>query len=169
MLSQTEWQNSFSVWCSPSSILRYYSRKSKWTYARWWIGRGGSNLWSPWPFLMTFLSGTTYILLWCNTTWFDRCSLTFRMNIWPPFSGSKSNPSKWPGRSRFCLLSTCLTCSSALKIEAVCSSETLVNFYWITWCYITEDTTLHSHCCENLLNVKISDRPFEAESDHWGL
>lgn len=29
-------------------------------------------------------------------------------------------------------------------------SETLVNFQWITRCYMSEDTNLHIHCCECL-------------------
>jgi hypothetical protein len=36
-----------------------------------------------------------------------------------------------PGRSF--LLNTCLAYSLTLKMEAVCSIEMLVNFYWTTW------------------------------------
>jgi hypothetical protein len=38
------------------------------------------------------------------------------------------------------------TYSSTLKLEAVCPSETQVNFYWTTWHNITEDSNLYSHC-----------------------
>jgi hypothetical protein len=35
-------------------------------------------------------------------------------------------------------------------MEAVCSSETSVNFCRTTQCHNTEDSTFHSHCCDNL-------------------
>jgi hypothetical protein len=47
-----------------------------------------------------------------------------------------------------------------LKLEAVLSSETLVNFHQTTRCYIPEDSTRHSHHFENLksntLNLRSS-------------
>jgi hypothetical protein len=39
---------------------------------------------------------------------------------------------------------------STLKMEAMCSSETSVNFYQATRHRIPEDTSVHSHRCENL-------------------
>jgi hypothetical protein len=38
----------------------------------------------------------------------------------------------------------------ALKMEAICSSETSVDFQRNTRRYITEESTIHNHCCENL-------------------
>jgi hypothetical protein len=35
-----------------------------------------------------------------------------------------------------------LAYSSFLKMEAVCSSETSVNFHWTAWCYVPEDNTV---------------------------
>jgi hypothetical protein len=35
-------------------------------------------------------------------------------------------------------------------MEAVSTSETLVNLYKTTQCYIREDSHLHTHCHENL-------------------
>jgi hypothetical protein len=35
-------------------------------------------------------------------------------------------------------------------VEAICSSETSVDFQRTTQCYIPEDSTLHNHRCENL-------------------
>jgi hypothetical protein len=47
-------------------------------------------------------------------------------------------------------LVSCLAYSSTLKIEAIYSYETLVEFQRDTWRYIPEDITLHNHRCENL-------------------
>lgn len=41
------------------------------------------------------------------------------------------------------LLVTCLVYSSALKLEALCSSQTSVNFCWTIWWHFPEDTILH--------------------------
>jgi hypothetical protein len=46
-------------------------------------------------------------------------------------------------------LVSCLAYSSTMKMEAMCSSET-VDFQRIAWRHIPEDSTLHNHCCENL-------------------
>jgi hypothetical protein len=40
-------------------------------------------------------------------------------------------------------------------MEAICSSETSVDFQRITRRYIPEDSTLHNHRCENLKFYKI--------------
>jgi hypothetical protein len=37
-----------------------------------------------------------------------------------------------------------------ILMESVSSSETLANIYQTTWCYIPEDSHLHTCCCENL-------------------
>jgi hypothetical protein len=39
----------------------------------------------------------------------------------------------------------CCSAYSTLKTEAICSSETSVDFQQTTWCYIPEDSTLHNH------------------------
>jgi hypothetical protein len=39
---------------------------------------------------------------------------------------------------------------SSWQAEAICSSETSVDFHQTTWRYIPEDRTLHNHRCENL-------------------
>jgi hypothetical protein len=64
----------------------------------------------------------------------NRSLPAFRRNTLPPFSGSKS----------------AIQASRKLKMEAICSPETLVDFYQTTRCNITEDSTLHSHFRENL-------------------
>jgi hypothetical protein len=35
-------------------------------------------------------------------------------------------------------------------METVHTSRMSVNFYQTAWCYITDDSTLHCHCCGNL-------------------
>jgi hypothetical protein len=40
--------------------------------------------------------------------------------------------------------------SLTIKMEAVYSPKTLVNFYQTTWCHIPDNGTLHSHHCETL-------------------
>jgi hypothetical protein len=37
-----------------------------------------------------------------------------------------------------------------LKMEAIYSSETIVDFQWTTRRYIPQDRTLHDHVCENV-------------------
>jgi hypothetical protein len=37
---------------------------------------------------------------------------------------------------------SCLAYFFTLKLEAICSSETLVDFQWATWHYIPEDSTV---------------------------
>jgi hypothetical protein len=154
MLSQTE--NDRTISQHDGTLVpysRYYSWKSKWTYTRWWIGRGGSNSWSPWLFLMTFMSGTTYQ----STITFNDvtpCSLIevnlhFEWIYGLHFQGQRATQASAQEEAGFvCYLPhTCLAYSSTVKTEAVCFSETLVNFCQITWHYIVEDSTLHSPCC----------------------
>jgi hypothetical protein len=48
---------------------------------------------------------------------------------------------------------TLVSCSAyflTLKMEAVCSSGSSVDFQWTARCYITEDSPLHNHPYENL-------------------
>jgi hypothetical protein len=42
----------------------------------------------------------------------------------------------------------------ALKMEVICSSETLVDFHHTTWHYNPEHVTLHSHGCHDLKSNK---------------
>jgi hypothetical protein len=49
-------------------------------------------------------------------------------------------------RAAWFLLATCLAYSSIPKMEAACSSETSVNFYYrTTWRYLPEDCIPHRH------------------------
>jgi hypothetical protein len=53
------------------------------------------------------------------------------------------------------MLVFCLTYSLALNMDAIYSSETSVDFHRTTQRYISEDTTLHNHRCENLKSNKL--------------
>jgi hypothetical protein len=103
----------------------------------------------------------------------------FRRNVLSSSSGSKSKPRKKPGRSRgqaacfsachlLSRLVFCLAYSSILKMEAVCSSETSVEFQRTTRRYIPEDRTLNNHRCWNLTSHVLAFRwlfglPFHSE------
>jgi hypothetical protein len=72
----------------------------------------------------------------------------FRKNISPPSSGSKNKSSKISA-SKLAPAFTLVSCSaSTLKTEAICSSETSVNFQRTTWHYIP--STLHNRRYEKL-------------------
>jgi hypothetical protein len=68
----------------------------------------------------------------------------FQTNILLPSSGLKSKLSKQISKQEqsLCLLFDSLAYSSALKMEAVCPSERLVNFSQTTWCNIPEGSML---------------------------
>jgi hypothetical protein len=68
----------------------------------------------------------------------------------------------------FYMVTACLTCSSALKMKALCSSETPMNFHLATRCYVTENSILHSHYCKNhgYRKLILSSLPVELFSKH---
>lgn len=47
-----------------------------------------------------------------------------------------------------------LQAEKSLKMDTQCSSETSVNIDQVTQCHMPKDTTLYSHYCENLINLK---------------
>jgi hypothetical protein len=51
-------------------------------------------------------------------------------------------------------LVSCSAYSSTLKMEAICSSETSVDFQRTTRRYIPEDSNIYNHRCENLKSYK---------------
>jgi hypothetical protein len=61
--------------------------------------------------------------------------------------GREKSTSKFLLAACFMLVS-CLPYFLALKMVAICSSETLVDC--TTWCYMAEGRTLYSHLCDNL-------------------
>jgi hypothetical protein len=46
-------------------------------------------------------------------------------------------------------------------MEAICSSETSVDFQRTTWRYIPEDSTIYDHSCENLKSYEEQARYHE--------
>jgi hypothetical protein len=48
------------------------------------------------------------------------------------------------------MLVSCVAYSPTLKMEVTYSSETSLDFQWITWRYISEERNLHNHRCEKL-------------------
>jgi hypothetical protein len=114
-----------------------------------------------------------YCLLGYNTVWSVENQPAFRRNILPPSSGSKNKVSKKP---ELCLppaftLVSCSAYSSTLKMEAICSSETSVDFQRTTQRYIPEDGTLHNHRCENLKSyiTKLFSKIWGVHSGIWKL
>jgi hypothetical protein len=70
---------------------------------------------------------------------------TVRKNISPPSSESNNKPIK-----KLLLPVSCFLILATLKMEATCSSETLVDFQRTIRRCIPKDRTLHNHRCENL-------------------
>jgi hypothetical protein len=75
-------------------------------------------------------------------------------------AGGKRLPLKRRLKPASKLLATCFLVfaeliSSTLKMEAVCSSETLVETQRTTSRHIPDDNTLHNHCCENLKSYTV--------------
>jgi hypothetical protein len=98
-------------------------------------------------------------LLRCDAVQSGRNSLTFRRNLVPPCLGSKIKPSKkqtaiWT-ESSSCLLSI----YSPLKMEAVRSSETSVNFYRTAWRHILVVFTVYRW---------VQQRPSVVPLFNWG-
>jgi hypothetical protein len=56
----------------------------------------------------------------------------------PPSSGT-NKPSKIP------------LWKQVLKMEAVCSTETVVDFHWTAWYYFPEDSTLDTAFCATVM------------------
>jgi hypothetical protein len=83
-----------------------------------------------------------------------RCPHPLLLALWP--SPDTDLPHRF-GRALLCQTCTLylhrflrMASLIALMMEAVQTSETLVNSYQSTWRYNPEDSHLHSHCCENL-------------------
>jgi hypothetical protein len=79
-------------------------------------------------------------------------------------SGLNNKPSKKQGESTSSYWLLAWFNFSFVKTEAVCSSKTPVNFYSSARLLIPEDSTLHSHYCENLISKIFSCCPVT-----WGL
>jgi hypothetical protein len=53
------------------------------------------------------------------------------------------------------MLVSSLSYHRTLKIEAIYSSETSIDFQQTTWRHIQEDRTLHNHRCDNLKSLDL--------------
>jgi hypothetical protein len=86
-----------------------------------------------------------YLLLRCDG------SPTFRRNVLPPSSGSKT-PSRSGVQAQLVPLADYLHGSAGLnlKLEAIRSFGTSVNVYRTARRHISKDSPLHSHRCEKL-------------------
>jgi hypothetical protein len=79
-----------------------------------------------------------YYLLGYNAVKSVESRPTFRRKIYPPSSESKNKSSKIPAQKQVASRAT------TLKMEAICLSETSVDFLRITRRYIPEDNTPHN-------------------------
>jgi hypothetical protein len=95
-----------------------------------------------------------YHLLGYNAVQSVESQPTFRRNILPPFSGSKNKQAELCLPPAYTLVS-CSAYFSTMKMEAICSSETSVDFQRTTRRHTPEDSTLHYHRCENLKSYKL--------------
>jgi hypothetical protein len=91
-------------------------------------------------------SSEEYDCLGCNVMQFSNSPPTFRRNEWPPTAGSKSKPSEISNKQA---LVSCLAYTWNLKMEAISSSETSVDFYLTAQRCNPEDHTINSHHCDN--------------------
>jgi hypothetical protein len=90
-----------------------------------------------------------FSLLVFNAVWSVEIQPALRRII-PPSSRSKKKRSKKPAKLATCfMLVSSLAYSSALKMEATCSSETSVDFQRTMRSYIPEGRTLHNDCSKN--------------------
>jgi hypothetical protein len=95
-------------------------------------------------FINAFLSEEYYLLVY-NAMQSVESQPTFRRNMIPS-SGSKNKPSEKPASKQVATSAY----FSTPKMEAICSSETSVDFQRTTRRYIPEDSSLHNHRCEYL-------------------
>lgn len=81
-------------------------------------------------FLLLYIKGD-YWFLGCDDVWSSRYLAVFQVNVQPPWS--------------------------AVAVEVAGSPEVSVCISHTAWCHILEDSSLHSHCCENLLCDSVKD------------
>jgi hypothetical protein len=104
-----------------------------------------------------------HCLLGYNIVQSVESQLTFRMKMWPPFSVSKYNPSKYQGGKQppaFTLVS-CSSYSSTLKMEAIFSSEISVNFQRTTRCYILLFITTGMRASNSIMMIILTSILFQ--------
>jgi hypothetical protein len=90
-----------------------------------------------------------YYLLGYNAVLSFESQPTFRRNTLPPYSGWNKQSKTLAWKQVTSRLVSC-PAYSTLKMEAMCSSKTSVDFHWTTRRYILKNSTLHNHRYENL-------------------
>jgi hypothetical protein len=136
----------------------YASSVQKFTRPRSWHNWTGGNICSHWgDYEYFFFQDLTPFGLVERYQYFGRIrSLIVLHSSTPKMEETKSTVF-W--NITLCLPSafTLVSCSayfSTLKMEALCSPETSVDFQRTTRRYIPEDSTLHNHRCENLTSME---------------
>jgi hypothetical protein len=134
------------VFSTPTASLNNKLRKNKYIhfsfpiFARSIAGIVGSNPTEAWIFVYVysvFVLGSGLAIGW-----------SLIQGGLPTVRGRNQSESRWQAEPCFppaCTLVSCLAYSSTLKMEAICSSETSVDFQRTTWRYIPEDRTLHMY------------------------
>jgi hypothetical protein len=96
----------------------------------------------------------TFVINLCNkSTILSSPPIRITHFIWRPARVARNQHERGSKQSLLAtcfMLISCLVYSLTLMMEMTCSSETSVDFQWMTQHYIPEDRILHNHWCENL-------------------
>jgi hypothetical protein len=79
----------------------------------------------------------------------------YSVEIQPTFQKNMSPKPSWQSLPHVFTLVSCSAYSLTLNMEALCSSEMLIDFQMTTRRCIPEDRTVHNHCCEDIRSVRI--------------
>lgn len=96
--------------------------------------------------------------LWHHVTLYKECNVRSSLSLQILLSTYKVSQCHNP---KYCSLNTQhhktkKSYKTDLKMEALLSSQTLVNIYHLTWHNVPKDLNRHQHGCENLKSLKVS-------------